>query len=69
MSFSDKLGENRFIITSEVQVSAETDTDSVLGGLKRIKGRIDGLIVSEAEIEGVACDSVPMCTALKEYWL
>ena len=44
----------------------ETDTESILGGLKRIKGRIDGLIVTEAEIEGVACDSVPICSALKE---
>jgi 5,10-methylenetetrahydrofolate reductase len=66
MSFSEKLDQNRFVITSEVQVSVETDTESMLVGLKRIKGRIDGLIVTEAEIEGVACDSVPICSALKE---
>jgi 5,10-methylenetetrahydrofolate reductase len=47
-------------------VSVETDAESILGSLKRIKGRIDGLIVTEAEIEGVACDSVPICSALKE---
>ena len=66
MSFSDKLEQNKFVVTSEVQVSVETDTESVLGALKRIRGRIDGLIVSEAEIEGVACDSVSICTTLKE---
>ncbi len=66
MSFSDKLDQNKFIITSEVQVSVETDTESILGGLNRIKGRIDGLIVTDAEIEGVACDSVTVCSALKE---
>ena len=59
MSFSEKLDRNKFVITSEVQVSVETDTETILGSLKRIKGRIDGLIVTEAEIEGVACDSVP----------
>ena len=66
MPFSDKLEQNRFVLTSEVQVSAETDKESVLGSLKQIKGRIDGLVVTEAEIEGVACDSVPICSALKE---
>ena len=66
MSFSEKLERYRFIITSEVQVSVESDTESILGSLKRIKGRIDGLIVTEAEIEGVACDSVPLCSALRE---
>ncbi len=66
MSFSEKLNLNKFVITSEVQVSIETDAESILGGLKRIKGRIDGLIVTEAEIEGVACDSVPICSTLKE---
>lgn len=66
MSFSNKLEQNKFVITSELQVSAETDTDSVLGGLMRIKGRIDGLIVSEVEIEGVACDSVSICGELKK---
>jgi methylenetetrahydrofolate reductase (NADPH) len=66
MSFAEKLDRKQFVITSEVQVSIEVDTESILGGLKRIKGRIDGLIVSEAEIEGVACDSVPICNSLKE---
>jgi methylenetetrahydrofolate reductase (NADPH) len=66
MSFEDKLGQNRFVITSEVQVSAETDSESMLSGLDRIKGRVDGLIVSEVEIEGVACDSVSICGTLKK---
>ncbi len=66
MSFSEKLDQNKFVITSEVQVSTETDAESVMGSLKRIKGRIDGLIVTEAEIEGVACDSVPICNTLRE---
>lgn len=66
MSFLEKLDGKKFVITSEVQVSVETDTEAMLGSLKRIKGRIDGLIVNDAEIEGVACDSVPICSALKE---
>lgn len=66
MPFSEKLEHKHFVITSEVQVSAESDTESMLGGLKRIKGRIDGLVVTNAEIEGVACDSVPICSALRE---
>jgi methylenetetrahydrofolate reductase (NADPH) len=65
MFFSDKLGKNRFVVTSEVQVSSEADTEGVLGGLQRIRGRIDGLIVAETEIEGVACDSIPVCNVLR----
>ena len=38
MSFAEKLDRKQFVITSEVQVSTETDTESILGGLKRIKG-------------------------------
>jgi methylenetetrahydrofolate reductase (NADPH) len=66
MSFTEKLGTNRFVITSEVQVSVETDPNSMIDGLKRIKGRIDGLIISEVEIEGVACDSLSLCGTLRE---
>jgi 5,10-methylenetetrahydrofolate reductase len=66
MSFTEKLDSNKFIITSEVQVSVETDPNSMIDGLKRIKGRIDGLIVSEVEIEGVACDSLSVCGTLRE---
>ena len=65
MSFVDKLEHKSFVVTSELQVSVETDRDEMLDGLKRIQGRIDGLIVSEVEIEGVACDSVSICGTLR----
>lgn len=66
MSFTEKLEHKRFVITSEVQVSVETDPGTMIDGLKKIKGSIDGLIVSEVEIEGVACDSLSFCGTLRE---
>jgi len=66
MSFTEKLDTKRFVITSEVQVSVETDPNVMIDGLKKIRGSIDGLIVSEVEIEGVACDSLSFCGTLRE---
>jgi methylenetetrahydrofolate reductase (NADPH) len=65
MFFSGRLDQNKFLVTSEVQVSPEVDAEDVLGGLKRIRGRIDGLIVAETDIEGVSCDSIPVCNVLR----
>jgi methylenetetrahydrofolate reductase (NADPH) len=65
MFFSGKLGQNKFLVTSEVQVSTEVEAEDILGGLNRIRGRIDGLIVAETDIEGVSCDSIPVCTVLR----
>lgn len=66
MSFFESLSKKSFTVTSEVQVSAESDTDAIVRELARIKGRVSGVIVSEVELEGVACDSVPLCCALKQ---
>jgi 5,10-methylenetetrahydrofolate reductase len=59
------LKKNKFVITSEIQVSVETDTSAMVGTLNKVKGRVDGLIVSEVEIEGVVCDSVNICSELR----
>ncbi len=66
MSFMECLEKARFVITSEVQASVETDTGVMVGSLNKIKGRVDGLIVSEVEIEGVVCDSLNLCTTLRQ---
>jgi len=66
MSFLERLQKEKFVVTSEVQVSVETDTNSMIEALNRIKGRVDGLIVSEVEIEGVVCDSVNVCSTLRQ---
>jgi 5,10-methylenetetrahydrofolate reductase len=65
MSFIECLQKDRFVVTSEVQVSVETDTSAMVSALNKIKGRVDGLIVSEVEIEGVVCDSVNVCSTLR----
>lgn len=66
MSFLESLDRKSFTVTSEVQVSVESDKDAIVRELGRLKGRVSGLIVSEVELEGVACDSVPLCSALKQ---
>ncbi len=45
MSFIERLRKEKFVVTSEVQVSIETDTNSMIDALNNIKGRVDGLIV------------------------
>lgn len=66
MPFFQSLQKGRFIVTSEVQVSVESDTDALVRELTRVKGRVNGVVVSEVEIEGVTCDSLPLCSALKQ---
>lgn len=65
MSLSAEL-KRRFLLTCEVQVSSESDVDSVLAALEPIKGRIDGLIPAEVEVKGVSCDSVSICRTLSK---
>lgn len=66
MKLKDSLINGRFVVTSEVQTPIDEDPQELIKSLKRIRGRVDGVTVSELEIEGVVGDTIKTCQLLKE---
>lgn len=66
MKLKDALKEKKFVVTSEVQSPMGEDPEKLVENLKLIKGRVDGVSVSEIEIEGVVGDTIKTCSMLKE---
>ncbi|MCP3939957.1 MAG: methylenetetrahydrofolate reductase [Desulfobacteraceae bacterium] len=67
MNLKESLEKKRFVVTSEIQAPLGNDEpESLIESLKRIKGRVDGVSVSEVELEGVVGDSIKTCDLLKQ---
>ncbi len=66
MNLKDALKKNRFIVTSEVQSPIEDDPQKLISNLQLIRGRVDGVSVSEIEIDGVVGDTIKTCDLLKK---
>ena len=47
MKLKDALKKNQFIVTSEVQSPVEDDPEKLINNLQLIRGRVDGVSVSE----------------------
>ncbi|MBW1897424.1 MAG: methylenetetrahydrofolate reductase [Deltaproteobacteria bacterium] len=66
MKLKEALKIKKFVVTSEVQSPMGEDPKTLIENLKLVKGRVDGVSVSEVEIEGVVGDSIKICSMLKE---
>ena len=66
MKLKDSLAKGRFVVTSEVQSPIDEDPGELIKSLERIRGRVDGVTVSEVDIEGVVGDTIKTCQLLKE---
>jgi methylenetetrahydrofolate reductase (NADPH) len=67
MNLKEALEKKRFVVTSEIQAPLDNkEPDSLIESLNKIKGRVDGVSVSEVEIEGVVGDSIQTCDFLKK---
>ncbi|MDA3788376.1 MAG: methylenetetrahydrofolate reductase [Desulfobacula sp.] len=67
MNLKESLEKKRFVVTSEVQVPLGDDEPEVIvESLGRVKGRVDGVSVSEIELEGVVSDTIKTCGLLKK---
>ncbi|MFH2099753.1 MAG: methylenetetrahydrofolate reductase, partial [Pseudomonadota bacterium] len=64
MKLKKALEQKKFIVTSEIQAPAEDDSASVVDAMRRVRGRLDGVSVSEAEVDGLVGDSIKTCEAL-----
>jgi len=66
MDLKQALEKKKFVVTSEVQVPVDDDPDELIKSLQLIRGRVDGVSVSEVEIEGVVGDTIKICESLKQ---
>ncbi len=67
MNLKESLEKKRFVVTSEIQAPlGDDDPESLITSLKKIKGRVDGVSVSEVELEGVVGDSIKTCDLLRQ---
>ncbi len=66
MKLKDALEKGQFIVTSEVQSPIEDDPEVLINNLQLIRGRVDGVSVTEIEIDGVVGDTIQTCDLLKK---
>lgn len=64
MRLKEALKKGQFVVTTEVQAPMEQEIEGFIANLNRISGRVDGVLVSEVEFEGVVGDSIKACEAL-----
>jgi len=66
MKLNEALGKKRFVVTSEVQAPIDEKPEDIIRKLDRVRGRVDGVAVSELDLEGVVADTVKTCELLKQ---
>lgn len=66
MKLKDALRKKEFVVTSEVQAPLEADPQSLVKSLNLIKGRVDGVALSEVEMQGIVGDTIKACETLMQ---
>jgi 5,10-methylenetetrahydrofolate reductase len=67
MNLKESLEKKRFVVTSEVQAPlGDDEPEALVMSLSKIRGRVDGVSVSDVELEGVVGDSILTCDLLKK---
>lgn len=65
MNLKESLEKKRFVVTSEVQAPlGDDEPEALVKSLSRVRGRVDGVSVSDVELEGVVGDSIQTCDLL-----
>ncbi|MBU1054873.1 MAG: methylenetetrahydrofolate reductase [Proteobacteria bacterium] len=65
MKLKEALQRKDFVVTSEFQSPMDKDPNELIESLKLVRGRVDGVSLSEIDFEGVAVDSINACDVLK----
>jgi len=66
MKLKEALKKKKFVVTSEVQAPMDDDPEALIKSLELIRGRVDGVSVSEVEIEGIVGDTINTCEKLMQ---
>jgi 5,10-methylenetetrahydrofolate reductase len=66
MKLKEALSKGKFVVTSEIQTPIDEEPEWLLKNLEKVRGRVDGVSISEVEIEGVVGDTIQVCELLKQ---
>ena len=66
MKLKDALKKKKFVVTSEVQSPIDQEPEDLVESLSRVRGRVDGVSISEVEFEGVVGDTIKTCQLLNK---
>ncbi len=67
MKLKEALEKKNFVVTSEIQTPLESDQETLVKNLSSIRGRVDGVSLSEVEFEGIVGDTIQTCEILKQH--
>jgi 5,10-methylenetetrahydrofolate reductase len=66
MRLKEALEKKEFAVITEVRTPIDEDPEELIKSLELVRGRVDGVTVSELDIEGVVGDSIKLCNLLKK---
>jgi methylenetetrahydrofolate reductase (NADPH) len=66
MKLKEALERGRFVVTSEVQSPIDEPPEELVKRLELVRGRVDGVMLSELDIEGVVGNTLKICQLLKQ---
>jgi 5,10-methylenetetrahydrofolate reductase len=64
MKLKDALKKKKFVVTSEVQSPIDQEPEDLVRSLSNVRGRVDGVSLSEVELEGFVGDTIKTCELL-----
>ena len=61
MKLKEALKKKKFVVTSEVQAPIDQEPEDLVRSLSQVRGRVDGVSLSEVEFEGIVGDTIRTC--------
>jgi 5,10-methylenetetrahydrofolate reductase len=66
MKLKIALDKKKFVVTSEVQAPVDQEPEELVRSLSQVRGRVDGISLSEVEFEGIVGDTINTCALLNQ---
>ena len=66
MKLKEALQKKKFVVTSEVQAPVDQEPEDLVRSLSQVRGRVDGVSLSEVEFEGIVGDTIKTCELLNK---
>ena len=66
MKLKEALNKKKFVVTSEVQSPIDQEPEDLVRSLSNVRGRVDGVSLSEVELEGFVGDTIKTCELLNK---